>query len=334
MMNEMRMIKRMFPVACCLGCMLLAWGSCSEGAEGETRPGLPAVGEVPLQVSVSMEGELVDTRATVPLESDGDVIHVIRSNANGYAPAERTYQYTANGSESGSGSWALQGGELPIYVDSRRAQLRAYYDPNGLIDNTGTKATLTAQPYNDNKLLYYCTSATNTPINCFNPNAKFNLKLPYARLKLTLKRDDENYLAGACSITEVSLSYKSGSTSTFYTGRTLDISTGQLTGTAATVYNQSVAIGPLAPGATDTDTYDVLLPPQSVGSGLTITLTIDGIKRAITLPTSQMSSLAAGSQYTVSLLILDTFYVTMVGYVRVEGFTSGTDLSVNGEIID
>lgn len=331
-MNEMRMIKRMFPVACCLGCMLLTWGSCSEGAEGETRPGLPAVGEVPLQVSVSMEGELVDTRATVPLESDGDVIHVIRSNANGYAPAKRTYQYTANG--SGSGSWAMQGDELPIYIDSRRAQLRAYYDPNGLIDNTGTKATLTAQPYDDKQLMYYCTSAANTPINCFNPNAKFNMKLPYARLKLTLKRDDENYLAGACSITEVSLSYKSGSTSTFYTGRTLDISTGQLTGTAATVYNQSVAIGPLAPGATDTDTYDVLLPPQSVGSGLTITLTIDGIRRAITLPTSQMSSLTAGSQYTVSLLILDTFYITMTGYVWVEGFTSGTDFPFNGEIID
>lgn len=322
----------MFPVACCLGCMLLAWGSCSEGAEGEAQPGLPAVGEVPLQVSVSMEGALVDTRAAVPLEPDGGVIHVIRSNANGYAPAERTYQYTADG--SGSGSWALQGDELPIYVDSRRAQLCACYDPNGLIDNTGTKATLTAQPYDDKQLLYYCTSAANTPINCFNPNAKFNLKLPYARLKLALKRDDKNYLAGDCSITAVSLSYKSGSTSTFYTGKTLDISTGQLTGTAAIVYNQSVSIGPLAPGAEDTGTYDVLLPPQSVGSGLTITLTIDGIRRAITLPTGQMSSLAAGSQYTVSLLILDTFYVTMVGSVLVDDFETTNDLPFNSETID
>ena len=333
MMNEMRMIKRMFPVACCLGCMLLAWGSCSEGAEGETRPGLPAVGEVPLQVSVSMEGEPVDTRAAVPLEPDGGVIHVIRSNANGYAPAERTYQYTAN--ESGSGSWAMQGDELPIYIDSRRAQLRAYYDPNGLIDNTGTKATLKAQLYDDRQLMYYCTSAANTPINCFKPNAKFNMKLPYARLKLTLKRDDENYLAGDCNITAIALSYKSGSTSTFYTGRNLDVTTGSLTTTVtAAAYTQEVVIGPLAPGETNADTYDVLLPPQSVGSGLTITLTIDGIKRAITLPTSQMSSFVAGSQYTVSLLILDTFYVTMIGYVWVEGFTSGTDLSVNGETID
>lgn len=331
MMNEMRMIKRMFPVACCLGCMLLAWGSCSEGAEGETQPGLPAVGEVPLQVSVSMEGELVDTRAAVPLEPDGGVIHVIRSNANGYAPAERTYQYTANG----SGSWVLQGDELPIYIDSRRAQLRAYYDPNGLIDNTGTTATLTAQPYDNKQLMYYCTSAANTPINCFNPNAKFNMKLPYARLKLTLKRDDENYLAGDCNITAVSLSYKSGSTSTFYTGRNLDVTTGSLTTTAtAAAYTQEVVIGPLAPGATDTDTYDVLLPPQSVGSGLTITLTIDGIRRAVTVPTSQMSSLAAGSQYTVSLLILDTFYVTMVGTVWIEGFGLTTSFPFNGETID
>lgn len=331
MMNEIRIIKRMFPVACCLGCMLLALSSCSEGTEGETQPGLPAVGEVPLQVSASLEGEPVDTRAAAPLKPDGGVIHVIRSNANGYAPAERTYQYTADG---GTGSWALQDGALPIYVDSREAKLRAYYDPNGLIDASGTKATLTAQPYNDNKLLYYCTSATNTPINCFNQKANFNLKLPYARLKLTLKRDDENYLAGDCNITAVSLSYKSGSTPTFYTDKTLDISTGQLTGTAVDVYNQSVNIGPLDPGAADTDTYDVLLPPQSVGSGLTITLTIDGIKRAITLPTSQMSSFAAGSQYTVSLLILDTFYVTMVGSVLVDGFTYGASFPFNGETID
>lgn len=325
------MIKRMFPVACCLGCMLLALSGCGEGAEGETQPGLPAVGEVPLQVSASLEGAPVDTRAFVDLKPEGGVIHVIRSNANGYAPAERTYQYTADG---GTGSWALQDGALPIYVDSREAKLRAYYDPNGLIDASGTKATLTAQPYNDNKLLYYCTSATNTPINCFNQKARFNLKLPYARLKLTLRRDDKNYLAGECKITEVSLSYKSGSTSTFYTGKTLDICTGQLTGTAATVYNQSVNIGPLLPGVEDAGTYDVLLPPQSVGSGLTITLTIDGIKRAITLPTSQMSSFTAGSQYTVSLLILDTFYVTMVGSVLVDGFTYGASFPFNGETID
>lgn len=323
----------MFPVACCLGCMLLALSSCGEGAEGETQPGLPAVGEVPLQVSASLEGAPVDTRAFVDLKPEGGVIHVIRSNANGYAPAERTYKYTADGG-TGSGSWALQDGALPIYVDSREAKLRAYYDPNGLIDASGTTATLTAQPYNDNQLLYYCTSATNTPINCFNQKANFNLKLPYARLKLTLKRDNENYLAGECKITEVSLSYKSGSTSTFYTDRTLDISNGQLTGTATTAYNQSVNIGPLTPGETKTDTYDVLLPPQSVGSGLTITLTIDGIKRAITLPTSQMSSFAAGSQYTISLLILDTFYVTMVGSVLVDGFTYGASFPFNGETID
>lgn len=323
----------MFPVACCLGCMLLALSSCSEGTEGETQPGLPAVGEVPLQVSASLEGEPVDTRAVVDLKPEGGVIHVIRSNANGYAPAERTYKYTANESGSGSGSWALQDGALPIYVDSREAKLCAYYDPNGVIDALGTKATLRAQPYDDKQLWYYSASAANTPINCFNQKAKFNLKLPYARLKLTLKRDDENYLAGECNITEVSLSYKSGSASIFYTDRTLDISTDRLTGTATTAYSESVAIGPLTPGETKTDTYDVLLPPQSVGSGLTITLTIDGIKRAITLPTSQMSSLAAGSQYTVSLLILDTFYVTMVGTVFVDLFVTNT-LSFNGETID
>lgn len=331
-MNEMRMIKRMFPIAYCLGCILLALGSCGEGADCANQSGLPAVGEVPLRVSVSLEGTLVGTRAAVPLKPDGGVIHVIRSKANGYALVNRKYIYTTT--ESGNGSWAPQGGELPVYVDSREVKLRAYYDPHGLIDNTGTNATLTAQPYADNQLLYYCTSAANDNINCLNPNAQFTLKMPYARLKLTLKRHETNYEKedGECKITAISLSYKSGSTSTFYTDMELDMSTDQLTGAATTVYNRDLDIGPLSPGATDTDTYDVLLPPQSVGSGLTITLTIDGIQRAITLPTSQVSSLAAGSQYTVSLLILDTFYVTMTEEVKVADFET-TDFPFHGEII-
>lgn len=332
-MNEMRMIKRMLPVAYCLGCILLTLGSCGEGAECVTGSEPPAVSEVPLQVSASLEDAPAGTRAAVPLQPDGGAIHVIRSNANGYTSCDKEYIYTT--AENGSGSWALPDGELPVYIDSRDAKLRAYYDPHGLIDDTGTNATLTAQPYDDSKLLYYCTSAATSPIDCFNPNARFVLKMPYTRLKLTLKRHESNYENGECRITAISLSYKSGSVSTFCTGKKLDISNGQLTTTVtAAAYNQDLDIDPLSPGATDTDTYDVLLPPQSVGSGLTITLTIDGIRRAVTLPAAQLGNLAAGRQYTVSLLILDTIYVTMTGNVWIDEFGNTIDFPFNGETID
>lgn len=64
--------------------------------------------------------------------------------------------------------------------------------------------------------------------------------------------------------------------------------------------------GNIAAGATNI-AYDVLVPPQAIASGLTITLTIDGTNRAVTVPAGKFTgnALASGQQYIIELLITD-----------------------------
>ena len=89
----------------------------------------------------------------------------------------------------------------------------------------------------------------------------------------------------------------------------------------ATLLSYNPNITSLAAG-TSTD-CDVLVPPQPVASGLTITLTIDGLNRAVTIPAAQFTSnaLAAGQQYTIKLTIMDTA-VIFDGNVAITDYTT------------
>lgn len=266
---------------------------------------------------VSVSGSAAVTRASTTIK-DGQ-IGVFRTTANSY-PAQNNVPYSYNA----DGGWSATAAENAILVDHRNATLMAYYPYQA--DADGSKVTLTSQVYAANKDLCYGTS-TGT-INNANPDeGQFtNMAHAYSRITLSIQRHATSYFTGVCAITNLHL--KSGSS--FFATRTLDISNKTYGGSPTDIgWAYNPCITSLEPGSSID--CDVLVPPQPVTSGLTITLTIDGLNRAVTVPTAEFPSntLAAGQQYTIKLTIMDTT-VILDGNVAIMDYgTDGTVIKNN-----
>lgn len=284
---------------------LLLCASCSEEVSSDDSFGE----SVPLGVSsLRLDGELATRSGGTPVTTDGATIGVFLTNAGGYTPVYNK-TFTCSG-----GNWSSSG---PIYLDKRTGKTVAVYDPNGLVsfgaNSTVTTNTLQAQAYDEAKLWYY-DNTTGASVNSTNALLAFSMKCAYSRLKLSIQRHATNYL-GNCNITNVNIKHSTGNN--FFVNCTLDISTGTNGGSAtANGWTYALNSGNMAANATNT-AYDVLVPPQPVSGGLTITLTIDGVNCAVTVPAAQFSNnLNAGQQYTISLTITDTA-VTPAGNVTI-----------------
>ena len=268
-----------------IACLLLA--GCGSG---EDEAFFPYGEQVPVTIETSLDADIIQTRANVSSGSIG----VFLGNVNGYKP-QYNVQY------SYSGGWKAS---APVYVGVPNATLHAYY-PYNVVTFTAnsTTCTLTAQKYDAAKDLCYAKTGGAAVCNK-TPNATFAMTRAYARLKLSIKRHATNYVSGNCNITNVNIKHSTGNN--FFVSRTLDISTGTNGGSAtANGWTYALNTGNIAANATNT-AYDVLVPPQPVSGGLTITLTIDGVNRAVTVPAAQFSNnLTAGKQYTISLIITD-----------------------------
>lgn len=300
--------------------LVLAIASCND----DTVPGFSGQ-SVPVEVTTSLDAGIIETRAAVPLFEG--CIGVFVGSANGYTP-QYNIQYTFNIDIK---QW--EPASEPVFIGKANASLYAYYDPYRVVvfpaNSTVTQSVLAAQKYDVKKLWFYATTGGSNVCKA-TPQAKFDMMMAYARLKLSIQRYATNY-PGDCNITNVNI--KSGAD--FLISGAFDISSGTLSGTPATEgFTYALNSGNIAAGNINTD-YDVLLPPQGVASGLTITLTIDGVNRSVTIPAAQFtdSKLKAGNQYTVSLLIKDT-EVTAIGTVQADDFGTGdTVTGTSSEIV-
>lgn len=274
---------------------------CDNGADAD----LPADTLVPVKIADASISAEVQTRATISSGSMG----VFRTSANGYT-AQYNSQYTYNS------GWKPN---TTVYVGGANATLCAYYPYNAVtFTANSTTCTLTAQKYDAAKDLCYAKTGGAAVCNK-TPNATFAMTRAYSRLKLSIKRHATNYV-GNCNITNVNIKHSTGTN--FFVNRTLDISAGTNGGSAtAGGWTYALNTGNMAANATNT-AYDVLVPPQPVSGGLTITLTIDGVNRAITVPSAQFSNnLTAGQQYTISLIIIDAEIVLPASAVTVNDWS-------------
>lgn len=277
------------------------------GCDNETGTDLPADAPVPVRIAGVSIGAQIQTRATTTTIIGGN-IGVFRVATNGYS-AQYNSKYTY------SGGWKS---DNAINVGGADATLCAYY-PYGAVNFTNsTICTITAQNYTSDRDLCYATTGGANVCNK-TPNVNFAMKRGYARLKLSVTRG--NYV-GNCRITNVKI--KSGTA--FCTSRTLDISNGTYGGSTTSgewTYNPNLSIQ----GDATNTACDVLVPPQSVSDGLTITLTIDGVDRAVTIPAASFgSSLFDGQLYTIGLRITDTT-ITLTGSIGI------TDMETNNTVI-
>lgn len=273
----------------------LLLGGCDKDSGPDFTDGSPVVIEI---AGASLEG-IISSRATTPISSGS--IGVFRTTANAY-----TAQYNAKYTYK-NGAWTAD--PNPVYVGGDNATLCACY-PHGAatFDTNSFVCTLTAQKWTADKDLCYAT--TGGPAVCnHTPEVSFTLTHAYSRIKLNIQRDAAHF-TGNCKITNVNLKNSTGNN--FFSSRTLDISKGTYGGSATPAgWNYNPNITAIAAGATNNTAYDVLVPPQSVNGGLTITLKADGKDRAVTVPAGKFTSneLAAGQQYVIYLLMTDTSIV-------------------------
>lgn len=298
-----------------LGLLALCLLSCSEESS------IVSTSEsTPLDVDVRLEEGATTRAGSTPVTTEGAEIGLFRTTDGKYT-ALYDVKYTYSVADGGAGQWSSAD---PIYMDKRVGKIVAYYDPNGQVNinqnSFVTNNSLKAQEFKEDVLWYFDNSHTN--VTNANAQISFAMKPAYARIKLSIQRH-ANYV-GDCAITNVNL--KSGTV--FYSDNSMNISSGAVQGSATTDgWTYPLNTGNIAAGDTNT-AYDVLVPPQSVVNGLTITLTIDNTNRAITIPAAQFTSsaLAAGHQYTIPLMITDTA-VTPSGNVAITDYaTDGTTI--------
>lgn len=301
-----------------------------QSPDGENGKSVPlSISGLHLEGSLNEENEpAVTTRAVTlgTVTTDGAIIKVFQLATNGYM-GKYNVSCTYTNSD-GTSQWKLA--EV-IGIDKRVSSIVGVYDPNGLgvfsdgnTNSTVTSVNLTAQVFDEKKLWYLDTSHTN--VTNTSPTVAFKMAPAYSRIKLSIQRHATNYV-GDCAITNVTL--KSGTS--FYSDNSMNISSGAVQGNAtAGGWTYPLNTGNIAAGATNT-AYDVLVPPQSVSSGLIITLTIDGVNRVVTIPATQFtnSALAAGQQYTIPLMITDTA-VTPSGNIAITDYaTDNTTIKNN-----
>lgn len=277
------------------------------GCGNDMNTGLPADAPVPVEITGAGITAGVETRATIT----GGSIGVFRTGS-GYTEQYEKYTY-----DSG---WKPSPSANAIIVGGGDATVCAYYPYDEAANRTGTGFILEVGGWSEQKDLCY---AATSGVSNKNPQVSFPMKRAYARLKLSITRT-ANYV-GDCNVTNVNI--RNGSNNNFITRRVLDISNSISSGDVNTGggWTNGLDLGNIGIGTTNT-AYDVLVPPQQINGGLMITLPIDGLNRAVTVPAASFSNeLGAGKQYTVSLTITDVA-VILNGSININDYISGENL--------
>lgn len=281
------------------------------GCNGDMLEMQSVDGMVPVEVKnvLSVDADITESRAGSPISTDGEKIGVFRIKGSGFDATDNV-EYTYS---SSTNKWTST---TPILVGYQAANLCAYYPYNSVTFTTGPTATLEATKYEAGKDMSYASSAGTTVTNQ-NPETTFAMNHAYARIKLAIKRSEINFI-GNCNISTVNLRNNKN----FYANRTLNISTGSYGGSVSGGgWTYTLDSGNMDVGSTNNE-YDVLVPPQPVNSGLTITLVVDGSERSATIPAASFSSnLTAGSQYSISLVLSDIEVIPQ-GNVNIEDWVS------------
>ena len=292
-----------------LACLLPAGCSSDMLPDGADRE---AVNADPVHVSImeaSLDAETITAptsraSSTTSLAQNGKVVKLFLTDAN-TSGTKYTNRYQEDYTYSSSaGAWQAV---KPFYVDARKANIYACYDPNRVVTfatnstMTATADNLKAQPNDDAKLWYY--DFTNKGVNNANAQLNFTLKCAYSRLTLSLSKTSD--YPNSCKVSQVLFK---PSTGTFRTAATVDIASGTLSGTTASNYVINTTSYTMYTSGLTTvaDTsIDLLFPAQKLAAnaGLTFTLTVDGINYSVTVPAAKFNEFKRGVRHTANLVM-------------------------------
>lgn len=279
-------------LTCLLAAVLIAGCSGSELPEG-LQPAGPSEAETPLNVTVaSLEAEVESspgTRAATNLTTGS--IGIFRDNTNGYTAASNVqYNYV-------SSKWAPQSTSETIYLGLLPVNVCAYHPWSS---GKTTAIALKSDVYATANDLSYATNQSVDGRTNKSTALTFAMKRAYARVAFKLKRD--NY-PGTCSVTNLTVKNLLASTTLTITSGTYAATIGT---TAATLNRtRTVVVTATAGASTDWGEEYLLVPCIPAGTGMEITLTVDGKTMTTTVPTASYKPVA-GEYKTITLMLKGT----------------------------
>lgn len=293
---------------------------CGLAACGTTNDEAGTASEL-VEISISDASLTLDeataTRAATGPLGNGASIGVFMLNTSSTGSPGYTQKYNVACTNNG-GTWTFAS---PLFVDSRVAQLAAYYKDNSTVTfQSETSPVVTAGAFavqryktdGSNQMWYFDNSQTSVKNTA--PTATFTLKPAYSLLTLSLTKDAA-YVFGPGAVTNVTVSG-------YYKDVTFNLANG--TTTQATAGSFTDALNATLTATANKD-FAVLLPPQTLPSaGITVTLLVDGAAREVTVPGSAFpgGKLLPGETYTLNLTLSKGVSI-LFGSNSVPGVTTG-----------
>lgn len=250
---------------------------------------------VPLSVFTSFKAD-VTTRATAQPLPEGSSIGVFLIADANYVIPQSNVKYTYQPDDE----WTS---ETPVWVGGARAGLCAYYPYGRVTFSAVTQTTLKNQAYTEEADWWYAKDNAAVTVNNLSPQIEFLLEKPYSQLSLEMIRNGRYPLQ--CKITNVRIELDNGDPMVD-TG-TFDIKDGSLQNTTDVTSYSYPTSGPMhdtglgvGEAARDT-TCNYLFVPQTLASGLKLTLTIDEREFSVIVPQADLAGLVAGKRHVVRL---------------------------------
>jgi hypothetical protein len=287
-----------FPEYLCKGLLLLSslllllLPSCSDdqGTTGSETATL-SIGQVTTKT--------VKTRSTTAVTS-GD-IGVFLSGAGYTTQSNVKYSYGT--------AWTST---TPIYLTSTSASICAYYPYNASITDA-TAVPLTSQIYSSSADLCY---ATNTSKSSAAPSIDFVMSRAYAMMTFNITHE-ETY-TGACVVSGIAVVNDSIKTTGI-----LNITTGTFSSTTAGTVSTTLSSAVTVDTNATTSIQVLMVPVTTAMTGyVTVSFTVDGKNCTATIPASSLSTLVAGTNYTINASMGKTGLTTTLASISGTGSMS------------
>ena len=219
--------------------------------------------------------------------------------------------------------------ETSVWVGGARAGLCAYY-PFGKVTFSAdiqTQTTLKNQAYTEDADWWYAKDNAAVTVTNLSPEIEFLLEKPYSQLSLEMIRNGRYPLQ--CKITNVRIELENGES--MVDQGTFDIKDGSLQNTTDVTSYSYPTSGPMhdtglgvGEAARDT-TCNYLFVPQTLASGLKLTLTIDEREFSVIVPQTDLGELIAGKRHVVRLDIRGGIPINIVEVTTKEWQSTSLD---------
>ena len=253
---------------------------------------------VPLSVFTSFKAD-VTTRATAQPLPEGSSIGVFLIADANYTP-QSNVKYTCQPDDE----WTS---ETSVCAD--------------------TRTTLKNQAYTEDADWWYAKDNAAVTVTNLSPEIEFLLEKPYSQLSLEMIRNGRYPLQ--CKITNVRIELENGES--MVDQGTFDIKDGSLQNTTDVTSYSYPTSGPMhdtglgvGEAARDT-TCNYLFVPQTLASGLKLTLTIDEREFSVIVPQADLGELIAGKRHVVRLDIRGGIPINIVEVTTKEWQSTSLD---------